>query len=85
MLFVRDALAETLHDLVPAHAKNCVVHVSADMETDATAWERQMEFALRDKPAAFARANELRNALAPHLCWQKAVRTLIEAFSALSI
>ena len=79
----QSGLAETLHALVPAHAKNCVVHVSADMETDATAWERQMEFVFRDKPAAFARANELRTRA--NLSWQEAVRDLIEAFSALSV
>ena len=78
----QSGLADALHTLVPDHAKKCVVHVSADLETDATAWERKIDFVLSDKSAAFVRANELRNALAPHLSWQKAVRGLVEAISA---
>ena len=81
----QSGLAETLHALVPEHAKNCVVHISADLETDATAWERKIDFVLSDKLAAFTRANELRNALVPHLSWEKAVRSLVEAISALSV
>ncbi len=77
----QSGLADTLNTLVPEHAKKCVVHVSADLETDATAWERKIDFVLSDKSAAFARANELRNALAPHLYWQKAVRSLVEVIS----
>ena len=79
LLSDQSGLAETLNTLVPEHAKKCVVHVTADVETDASAWERKIDFVLSDKPAAFARANELRTALAPHLSWQKAVRSLIEA------
>jgi glycosyltransferase involved in cell wall biosynthesis len=81
----QSGLAETLNALVPEHARKCVVHVSADIETDATAWERKIDFVLSDKPAAFARANELRLALAPHLSWQKAVRSLVEAIAAKSV
>ena len=75
----QSGLAEALNTLVPEHAMKCVVHVSADLETDAVAWERKIDFVLSDKPAAFARANDLRNALAPRLSWQKAVHSLIEA------
>lgn len=81
----QSGLAETLNTLVPEHAKKCVVHVIADLETDATAWERKIDFVLSDKAAAFARANELRLALAPHLSWQKSVRSLIEAISVKSV
>jgi len=81
----QSGLAETLNTLVPEHAKKCVVHVSANLETDATVWERKIDFVLSDKAAAFARANELRLALAPHLSWQKAVRSVIEATSLKSV
>ena len=78
----QSGLAEMLRTLVPEHAKMCVVHVSADSETDATLWERQIEFVLRDKPAAFARADALRNELVPHLSWQKSVHSLLKAIAA---
>ena len=79
----QSGLAETLCALVPKEVKRCIVHVSADLETDAAAWEREIDFVLSDKPAAFARANDLRNALAPHLSWEKSVRILIKAVSEL--
>jgi glycosyltransferase involved in cell wall biosynthesis len=81
----QSGLAETLRELAPNHLKRCIVHVSADLETDAAAWEREIDFVLSDKAAAFARAHELRNMLAPHLSWQKSVRALIQAISAQSV
>lgn len=72
-------LAEALNALVPEHATQCIVHVSADMETDAAAWERKIDYVLTDKAAAFARADALRIALVPHLSWRSSVRSLMEA------
>ena len=72
-------LAETLQKFVPNHAKNCVVPTTTEREIDATTWERQIEFVLRDKPAAFARAEDLRQTLASQLSWQGAIRSLFES------
>ena len=72
-------LADTIQRLAPEMASHCIVPVTADMETDAAAWERQMEYVLRDKPASFARADQLRKKLSAEMSWGKSVCALLAA------
>jgi glycosyltransferase involved in cell wall biosynthesis len=76
----RSGLGELLREhLDTAEAASFVVRVEASPDTDKEEWSRAIEAVLRDRQAAFARAEELRAKLAAKLTWDRAVADLIEA------
>jgi glycosyltransferase involved in cell wall biosynthesis/tetratricopeptide (TPR) repeat protein len=76
----RSGLGELLlEQLGPAEAASFVVRVEDDLEADAREWARAIEAVLRDRKAAFRRAEELRTKLSAKLSWGRAVASLLEA------
>jgi tetratricopeptide (TPR) repeat protein len=76
-------LGRLLREMVPALASHFVVDVLGDVNTDAATWAREIEIALRDRHAAFARAQQLRNHLQAVLTWERAVEGLMDALTPL--
>jgi glycosyltransferase involved in cell wall biosynthesis len=76
-------LGELLREhLGPARAASFVVRVEENAEADTLEWSRAIEGVLRDRKAAFARAEELRTELAAKLTWERAVAGLLESLAA---
>ena len=67
----RSGLGETIRELAPDMAKNFVVPVSEDLETDAQAWREGIAFVLRDQDASLRRTEELRSRLVGSLSWDR--------------
>jgi glycosyltransferase involved in cell wall biosynthesis len=80
----QSGLSDTIKRICPELAKQVVVPVTTDMETDAVPWERAIEFVLRDKATAFKCANELQKQLASEMSWEKSVKGMLEALEAVS-
>ncbi|OHV40898.1 glycosyl transferase family 1 [Pseudofrankia sp. EUN1h] len=73
---IGDLLREVLP---PSEADRLVVPVGND-ERDAEEWGRRVHDALRDRPAAFSRAESVRRAMREHRTWATAVTRLLTAF-----
>jgi glycosyltransferase involved in cell wall biosynthesis len=67
-------LAETLRQQARELAEEWILPVTGDA---VTKWAERMEFLLTGRPGAFARAAELRGALADKLDWKQAVQHLL--------
>ncbi|QDE91906.1 hypothetical protein BHS06_24585 [Myxococcus xanthus] len=57
--------------------RNVVSPVTGERERDAINWRHDIEFVLRDRTAAFARARELRTKLAARLSWTQSIQVLL--------
>lgn len=75
LVSTRSGIGEFLSD-VP-DAANAVVRVSGDLETDAAAWFNALDFVLRDRVTAFARAKRLREHLEQRLSWPDEIKRLL--------
>lgn len=73
----RSGLGELIARRCPELARHHVVAITTDLEKDAAEWARAVEHVLRDPRAAFARARELRAALAATLSWETAIHELL--------
>lgn len=71
-------LGRLLREIVPNLAHHFVVDVLNVPGEDTATWRKEIEFALRDRNAAFERAWQLREALRPVLTWERAVERFLE-------
>ena len=60
-----------------AEAGNHVVPTTGNIAKDETVWAKAIEFVLRDRTAAFARAAKLRAALSKQLSWEAAADAVL--------
>jgi glycosyltransferase involved in cell wall biosynthesis len=78
----RSGFGELLSERLPqSKAVQYVVRTTGDLRTDALEWSRALEAVLRDRKAAFRRAQELRNELSCTLSWDAAASALLSACS----
>jgi glycosyltransferase involved in cell wall biosynthesis/tetratricopeptide (TPR) repeat protein len=75
-------LAALLRSQCPHLSSNVCIPYIGVLERDAAEWAARIEFVLRDRPAAIARAAELREQLATNLTWDRAAA---EMFAGLTI
>lgn len=76
-------LGRLLRETVPDQARHFVVDVLGVESSDAATWAREIEFVLRDRRAAFERAQRLRNHLQRAFTWERAVEGLMDALAPL--
>lgn len=69
--------AELLQEHFPTEESNFVVSTTGDLVVDSTEWSRSLEFILRDRTAAFARARDLRDKLNERVSWDSSVDSLL--------
>jgi glycosyltransferase involved in cell wall biosynthesis len=74
LISAQSGLAETLRRQAPALAEDWILPVT---ENAVTKWAERMEMLLTGRVGAFARAAELRGALAAKLDWKRAVQQLL--------
>lgn len=80
LLSAASGLAEVLRELLGKKAdQHWVVPVDGGEQETVDEWSRRLDFVLRDRQAAFQRAESLRAALAGKLVWQNEVRKLLAA------
>jgi glycosyltransferase involved in cell wall biosynthesis len=76
----RSGFGELLRENLPeSKAVQYVIRTTGDLRTDAPEWSRALEVLLRDREAAFRRAQELRNELSVTLSWDSAASELLSA------
>lgn len=79
LISAESGLGQLLEEVLPAEsAKRHVVPVTGDLDQDADTWSREVQAVLRDRDAAFARAEELRQKLATQCSWEQAVSQLLD-------
>lgn len=78
----RSGFGELLEEqLMPSRAVQYVVRTTGDLETDAFEWCQALEGVLRDRGAAFLRAQELRSELTGKFTWDTASSALLAALT----
>lgn len=85
LLSDRSGLALLLDEMVPDIANSSIVKVTGDIEIDGPVWGRRINQVLRNRPAAFARALELRNRLKPLLSWNASATSMFEALASRAV
>jgi glycosyltransferase involved in cell wall biosynthesis len=65
--------------LPPDDARRFVVPMSGNAAQDAASWAREIGAVLRDRDAAFDRADELRRSLSQRCSWATVAQTLLES------
>lgn len=76
-------LAELLREVLDGDtAGRVIVPMSGDDEEDAQTWARSIDAVMRDLPAAFRRAAELRAAMAERVTWARAAALLLAEVAA---
>lgn len=81
LLSDRSGLALLLSELVPETANTCIVKVTGDIEIDGLVWARRIDQILRNRPAAFNRADELRKRLQSLISWKTSAAEMLKALA----
>jgi tetratricopeptide (TPR) repeat protein/glycosyltransferase involved in cell wall biosynthesis len=74
-------VAEVIGEIGGAAAENSVVQTAGDAKADEAAWTEALVFVLRDRSAAFQRAEDLRKKVLARYSWDESVVALLGALS----
>lgn len=71
-----DAIVQCLNN--DTQALNHIVDRMLNDDKDVDAWSKAIEFILKDRNAAFARANELKQKMVEKFSWEKSVEEMLQ-------